>query len=146
MKGGLHELTAPLQPGTAIYIAHPPRWLLDDVVRVAVKDPSARIPRVPAHRRPRATQRRAVARSADELHGAGIDQILLVAGDAATPAGPYASSLQVLGTRATVDCGITTVAVAGHPKGHKLISSEALWDALRDKQAFAERTGQTCRW
>src|SRR6185369_4031522 len=56
-------------------------------------------------------------------------------------AGPYASALEVLATGATVDCGITTVAVAGHPEGHRLISSEQLWDALRDKQAFAQRTG-----
>ena len=40
-----------------------------------------------------------------------------------------------------MSAGITTVAVAGHPGGQPCIAEDALWAALKVKQAFAERTG-----
>jgi methylenetetrahydrofolate reductase (NADPH) len=139
----LRELTAHLRAGTTVYIAHPPRWLLQDVVRVAVK-----IRKLGFHARPHIVARalhseRQLRAVLSELNAAGIEQMLLVAGDANAPAGPFSSAMEVLGTGATVDCGMKTVAVAGHPEGHQVIGRSLLWDALQSKQAFAQRTG-TC--
>lgn len=137
----LRELTAHLRVGTTVYVAHPSRWLLQDVVRVAVK-----IRKLGFHACPHIVARalhseRQLRAALSELNAAGIEQLLLVAGDANAPAGPFSSTVEVLGTGATVDCGMRTVAVAGHPEGHQVIGQSLLWDALRTKQAFAQRTG-----
>jgi len=139
-EGRLRELTAPLRPGTAIYVAHPPRWTLQDVVRVAIRIRELGFPACPHIVARALTSERQLRLALSELRAAGIEQVLLVGGDTPVPAGPYSSALKVLETGATVDCGITTVAVAGHPEGHPSIAPELLWDALRAKQAFALRT------
>lgn len=137
----LPELTALLRPGTTVYVAHPPRWLLQDVVRVAVKIQQLGLPARP-HIVARMLQSERQLRTAlSELNGAGIEQILLVAGDAATPVGPYSSSIDVLESGGMLGGGMKTVAVAGHPEGHRMIAPNRLWEALRAKQAFAQRTG-----
>ena len=137
----LPELATHLRAGTTVYIAHPPRWLLQDVVRMAIKVRKRGWEARP-HIVARALQsERALRAALGELNAAGIDQMLLIAGDATAPVGPFASTLEVLATGATTDCGFTTVAVAGHPEGHKLIGPTLLWDALRAKQTFADATG-----
>ena len=137
----LPEVTAYLSPGTTVYIAHPPRRQLPDVVRVAIK-----VQKLGFLARPHILARelqseRHLRVALSELNAAGIEQILLVAGDQNFAAGPFPSTLEVLNTGATVDCGIRTVGVAGHPEGHPVIGPSLLWDALRIKQSFAERTG-----
>lgn len=137
----LPQVMAHLAPGTSVYIAHPPRRLLQDVVRVAAKVQKLGFQASP-HILARELQSEKQLRSAlMALNAAGIEQMLLVAGDQNSAAGPFPSTLEVLDTGATVDCGIKTIAVAGHPEGHKVIGPSLLWDTLRAKQAFAERTG-----
>jgi methylenetetrahydrofolate reductase (NADPH) len=76
-----------------------------------------------------------------ELRDHGVEQILLIAGDREQPVGKFTSTLEVLDTGATVDAGMMCLGVAGHPEGHKSVGPTALWNALRFKQAFADRTG-----
>lgn len=137
----LPEVMTHLPTGTTVYIAHPPRRLLRDVMRAAIK-----VRKLGHLARPHILARelqseRHLREALTELNAAGIDQILLVAGDQNFAAGPFPGTLEVLETGATVDCGIKSVAVAGHPEGHKVIGPSLLWDSLRLKQAFAERTG-----
>lgn len=137
----LPEVMAHLPPGATVYIAHPPRRLLQDVVRVAIK-----VQKLGHLARPhilaRELQSEGHLRMAlADLNAGGIEQMLLVAGDQNSAAGPFPSTLEVLNTGATVDCGMKTIGVAGHPEGHPVIGPSLLWDALRLKQAFAERTG-----
>ncbi|HYM86270.1 MAG TPA: hypothetical protein VET30_05980, partial [Pseudoxanthomonas sp.] len=137
----LPEVAAYLSPGATVYIAHPPRRQLPDVVRLAIKVQKLGFLARP-HILSRELQSERHLRSAlTELNAAGIEQILLVAGDQNFAAGPFPSTLEVLNTGATVDCGIKIVGVAGHPEGHPVIGPSLLWDALRIKQSFAERTG-----
>ena len=37
------------------------------------------------------------------------------------------------------DAGLTSLGVAGHPEGHRAVDTPTLWEALRAKQAYAER-------
>jgi methylenetetrahydrofolate reductase (NADPH) len=67
----------------------------------------------------------------------GISGLYLIGGDAATPAGPYDSALQVLEALQHIDHGITRIGVACYPEGHPKISDAALAEALREKQPFA---------
>ena len=137
----LPALAALLPRGTTLYVAHPPRRHLRDVVRTAISAQRLGFAARP-HIVARALDSEQHLRDAlDELRAAGIAQILLIAGDRSATSGPFSSTLELLATGATVDCGMTTVAVAGHPEGHRAIGPSLLWDALLAKQAFAQRTG-----
>ncbi|MEQ1579860.1 MAG: methylenetetrahydrofolate reductase [Steroidobacteraceae bacterium] len=137
----LPQLAALLPAGTTVYVAHTPKLGLDDVVRFAIRVQQAGF-RASAHIVARALESEVRLRDAlTRLGEAGCDRILLVAGDYATPVGPFSSTIDVLESGATVSAGMTTVAVAGHPEGNPAIPDAALWSALEAKQAFAARTG-----
>ena len=137
----LPDLAALLPAQTDVYVVHPPLAKLHDVVRTARavrKQGWQACPHLVArdlHSEPE------LRRALGELCAHGIDRILLVAGDRNSPAGPYSDTLDVLATGATVDCGITTIAVVAYPEGHRAIGPGLLWEALAIKQAFAARTG-----
>lgn len=137
----LPALQAILPLGTSVYIAHPPHSTLHDVVhaaRIVQAAGFAACPHIVARRLRGPDELRAAL---DELHEVGIDRILLVAGDLGVPLGPFESSLAVLQSGITVDCGIRNIGVAGHPEGNRVIGQVPLWTALAGKQAFAERSG-----
>jgi methylenetetrahydrofolate reductase (NADPH) len=137
----LESLVGLLPPGTTVYVAHTPKAQMFDVVRVAAKVQSLGFrasPHCVARRLASEAMLREGLRQARE---AGIEQVLLVAGDLTPPAGPFTSTLELLDTGAITDAGITHVGVAGHPEGHPAVDSETLWKALAYKQAFAQRTG-----
>jgi methylenetetrahydrofolate reductase (NADPH) len=71
----------------------------------------------------------------------GVKQVLVVAGDNATPEGTITSGLQVLESGLLEKYGVRTVGVAGHPEGHREVSEPVLGDALRRKNVYAEKTG-----
>jgi methylenetetrahydrofolate reductase (NADPH) len=137
----LPDLRSQLVPGTTVYVAFPPRARLHDVVRVSTKVQRLGLRACP-HIVARALESEHTLRLAlAELRDAGIAQILLVGGDQKEPVGPFPNTLQVLETGAIVDSSITTVAVAGHPEGSRVVGPSLLWESLREKQAFAKRTG-----
>jgi len=72
---------------------------------------------------------------------AGVRQVLVVAGDIASPAGQISSTLQILDSGLLEKHHIKTVGVAGHPEGHPTVSDGALRDALRRKNAYSRKTG-----
>jgi methylenetetrahydrofolate reductase (NADPH) len=72
---------------------------------------------------------------------AGVDRVLIVAGDRATPAGPYDSSLAVMQTEIFQKLGVTRIAVSGFPEGNPNISDVVLDEALTAKIAFARHAG-----
>lgn len=130
-----------LSPGARIYVAHPPSAKLADVVRVAGKLQSQGFRAVPhlAARRIASTEQLKAALA--ELRAAGVDELLLIAGDRSQPAGEFSSTLQILSSGALIDAGFGTLGIAGHPEGHKQIGPTSLWAALAEKQEYAERTG-----
>jgi len=137
----LPELAAVLRAGTAVYVDHPSKATLGQVVRasLAVQRSGFRAtPHIAARRIANAqTLRLALA----ELRAGGVEQILLVAGDVEHPAGEFTSTLDIFESGILERSGIMRVGVAGHPEGNKSVGLMLLWDALRIKQQFAERTG-----
>lgn len=130
-----------LPPGTSVFVAHTPKATLSDVVETAVRVEATGLratPHIAARRIDSADALRAAARA---LAAGGVTQVLAIAGDRDKAAGPYASSLELLQSGILLDAGIRRVAVAAHPEGHRAIGPSRLWDALRDKQAFARRAG-----
>ncbi len=71
---------------------------------------------------------------------AGVERVLVIAGALAVPAGPFADSMQLLDSGVFDRYGITSIGLAGHPEGSPDMSDEAILDALRWKNGFAERT------
>ena len=75
---------------------------------------------------------------------AGVKQALLLAGGVSQPAWRIHSSMQLLETGLFDKAGFTRLHVAGHPEGNRDIDPDggdaAVMEALRWKQAFAERT------
>jgi methylenetetrahydrofolate reductase (NADPH) len=136
----LPALANRLPAGTTVYVGHTPKASLEDVVRIALKLETLGLRASPHIVARRLISERALRAALRELREGGVEQILVIAGDRDPPVGKFSSTAEVLETGATVEVGIMTVAVAGHPEGHKAIGPSTLWSALRHKQSFAERT------
>lgn len=136
----LPALVNKLPAGTTVYVAHTPKASLDDVVRVAAKAQSLGFRASPHIVARRLESERALRAALGELKEAGVEQVLFVAGDREQPV-KFTSTLEVIDTGATVDAGIMSIGVAGHPEGHRHVGPTVLLSALKHKQAFAERTG-----
>lgn len=137
----LPQLAEHLPRGMAVYVAHTPKASVEDVARVASKLQALGFtasPHIVARRLP---SEQALRSALYILCAAGVQQVLLVAGDLDRPAGPFTSTLEVLDTGLLQEAGLKRIGVAGHPEGHPAIRPEAQLAALRHKQAFAERTG-----
>jgi methylenetetrahydrofolate reductase (NADPH) len=70
---------------------------------------------------------------ADLAEQAQIDRAFVVAGDLATPAGPYFDALAVIRSGLLAKYGVRNVGISGYPEGHPDFPAEKLWQALRDK-------------
>lgn len=137
----LPDLIAVLPAGTAVYVAHPPKATLGQVVRAALAVRHCGFLATP-HIAPRRIANAQTLRMAlAELRSGGIEQILLVAGDAEQPAGEFTSTLDVFESGILERSAIKRIGVAGHPEGNKAVGPMLLWEALKVKQSFAERTG-----
>jgi methylenetetrahydrofolate reductase (NADPH) len=141
----LPDLPRYLPPGASIYVAHPPKTDIRDVLRLAAR--LVQLGFVPfPHIAAREVHSEASLRASfNEMRESGITQILLIAGDRKDPAGPYSSAVEILESGLTVDAAIKTISVAGHPEGNRTIGPTRLKEALQIKQAFADRTGTDLR-
>lgn len=70
-----------------------------------------------------------------------VRQVLLIAGDRVSPAGPFASSLDALRSGALQRNGIIDIAVAAHPEGHPRIADAELRRAEKEKAELARASG-----
>jgi methylenetetrahydrofolate reductase (NADPH) len=129
-------------PGTRLYIPHTPSTNFRDTVSLAARLRSEGMEPVP-----HVVARRFASLSvlddflARLTEDAGVAQVLVVAGDMATPAGQVTSALQVLESGLLEKYRIRTVGVAGHPEGHPAVGDPVLRDALKRKNAYAQKTG-----
>jgi methylenetetrahydrofolate reductase (NADPH) len=137
----LPRLAALLPAGSCVHVAHTPRATLDQVVHLSLAVQQFGLCACPHIVARRIASRSALRSALRELKRGGVEQILLVAGDLDQSLGAFSSTLEILDSGATVEAGIRSIGVAGHPEGHRAIGPEALWRALAQKQAFAERTG-----
>ena len=134
------ELVGVLPKGITIYVAHTPKASLDDVVRVALQVQRLGFRASPHIVARRLESERALRTALGQLTEAGVEQVLLVAGDPPNPPA-YKSTLEVIATGAIEQAGIKVASVAGHPEGHKHVDDAELLAALKYKQAWGERSG-----
>ncbi|HEU4593302.1 MAG TPA: methylenetetrahydrofolate reductase [Steroidobacteraceae bacterium] len=139
----LEEMARILPAGFPVYVANTPKTSPDDVVRVAL-----RLQRLGLTASPHVIARRVAdaARLRERLRtlaAAGVQQVLLVAGDMAIPNGAFSSTVELLESGVVQEAGIRRVGVAGHPEGHPVVPDDVLWQALERKQAIAREAGLT---
>ena len=72
---------------------------------------------------------------------AGAHRVLLIGGDQTTPAGPYASTMDILEEGILAKYEIKETGFAGYPEGHPRIDQSALDEALSEKIAVARAQG-----
>ncbi|WP_297444066.1 methylenetetrahydrofolate reductase [Acidocella sp.] len=65
--------------------------------------------------------------------GAGVERLLVLAGDRADPRGPYQDALSLIETGLLAAHGIRQVVISGYPEGHPRLSDACLTRAMRDK-------------
>ena len=141
----VEDPAALLPAGTRVYIAHIDGTPIEDMVAAARRLAEAGftvMPHFPARIiADVATLEDWIARYQGE---AGVHEALLLAGGVSQPAGEFHSSMQLAETGLFDRAGFTRLHVAGHPEGNRDIDTDGgeriVMDALRWKQAFAERT------
>ena len=139
----VEDLRALLPPGTRVYIAHIDGTPIEDMVATAKRiatEGFAVMPHFPARSiADAATLADWIARYQGE---AGVTEALLLAGGRAEPVGTFGASMQLIDTG--LFDSFTRLHVAGHPEGNRDVdpdgSDRGVMEALRWKQAFADRT------
>ena len=134
-------LAGHLPRGTFVYVPFPPKARWPDTIAACEQVLAAGmkpVPHLPARS----------VRSAGELDDwlsalveAGVDSLMLVAGDRATPAGPYPDTPALLDSGRLAEHGIRRIGVTSYPEGHPLVGQTDLDEALRRKTEYARATG-----
>lgn len=141
----IEDFRALLPQETRVYIAHIEGTPIDEMVATAARlnaEGFTVMPHFPARIiKDKAMLGDWIARYQGE---ADVKQALLLAGSVTTPHGDFESSMQLMETGLFDAAGFERLHVAGHPEGNKDIDpnggTAAVDDALRWKQAFAERS------
>ncbi|MGF6416869.1 methylenetetrahydrofolate reductase (NADPH) [Stenotrophomonas sp. AN71] len=147
------EVSAKAMPALHAEAARIPRGTTISIPYLANEDDDARLaatravrelgfepmPHLSARRiASRATLERFMERAASE---AGVERCLLIAGDLAAPAGPFADSASIIESGLLERCGIKVVGIGGHPEGHPVMNSDERWQVLQRKCEGIEAHG-----
>jgi len=79
-----------------------------------------------------------VTRAVDE---SGVESCFVIAGDAASPKGPFADSASLIETGVFERSGIKRIGVGGHPEGHPVMDESQRWEVLERKCRSIESRG-----
>lgn len=131
-----------LPRGTRLYVSHLPKQSWDDTLRAcrAVAEAGFEpIPHVPVRlMESEAALDRFLERAVNDSH---VREVLLIAGDYSTVAGPYAAVADVLRSGILVRHGLRRVSLAGHPEGHPKVALEEIRRAEVEKAELAKEAG-----
>jgi methylenetetrahydrofolate reductase (NADPH) len=126
-----------LPEGARVTVTCSSRIGIDRTLDVAVqlaKQGFRAVPHIPARQVPSLEW---LQRSVERLLSVGIDDALVLGGDASPPAGPYSSALELLRSPALSSGPFPNVGIAGYPEGHPLISDDELRRFRRMKAEYA---------
>ncbi len=130
-----------LDPGTTVFVNHPPSVTHHDIVAACVRLHRAgyvAVPHVAARRLASFTQASDFLQRA--VGEAGVERILLIGGDD-SPTGPFRASLDLLATGVVERSGVQHVSFGGYPEGHPAIDTNTL-DFGTACQGFAGAPGR----
>jgi methylenetetrahydrofolate reductase (NADPH) len=138
----LEASKALLPSGKKVYVSHLPKqtWAQTlDACRAVSKAGFVPIPHIPV--RLLENDRALDNFLADAVRGAGVHEVLLIAGDYPHPIGPYATVAEVLRTGTLGEHGFKRVSLAGHPEGHPKVPLAEIRRAEREKAQLAISLG-----
>lgn len=128
-----------LPGGTRVYITDVGVDPVADLIEAARKVTEmgyAAVPHIPARR---IESRDALhARLSGMVNEGGVDDVLIIAGEADEQMGPFSSSLEVLRTGLIDELGIRHVGIGGHPEGNPAYGDDDIMGVLKEKAAFNE--------
>lgn len=128
--------------GTRVYITDIGTDTADDLTAAARRVHDLGYTPVPHFASRRLTTRAALEeRIRRATQEAGVRDVLVIGGGLDRPAGEFASTMEVLNTGLFEKYGVAEMGVAGHPEGSPDFSEAAAYQALREKQDFAARSG-----
>ncbi len=140
----IEAMRANLPPGTRIYLSAVPNRPLEDVVAAATAIRTAGLEPVPHIAARNFPSTDALGDILGRLRAdAAVREIMVIAGDRDTPAGPLQGALDVITSGLLQRHGINTVGIAGYPDGHPRIATPELERLLAAKREAAERDGLT---
>jgi methylenetetrahydrofolate reductase (NADPH) len=123
--------------GTRVYLSAPPRQsverVLDAVARLRAGG-LAPVPHLAARHFASAAEIEDFLRA---LAGAGVEQVLVLAGDREGPAGPFADAAAVIRSGLLQRHGFRRIGISGYPEGHPRIADAVLARARAEKLAAA---------
>ena len=130
-----------VRPQTPVYITFLPGSDFDATIALATRLRREGFDPVPHFAARSIPDRAFLERNLERLRGeANISRVLLIGGAVPTPVGEFSDSMQLLETGLFDRHGIKMIGLAGHPEGSPDISDEGIRQALKWKNAFAERT------
>jgi methylenetetrahydrofolate reductase (NADPH) len=131
-----------LPAGTPVYVNHMPKRPLEATLKalIALREANLEpVPHIAARRVGSRAEAEAFFAKAQRL--AGVAKILMLGGDVAEPAGPYADAAALLRESFIAMSGVKQVGLAGYPEGHPRIATGTLNAALADKIELARAAG-----
>ncbi len=135
------SFAALLPPGTRVFVTFVPGETVDAVLPVIdrlAREGMRPVPHVAARNLIAEATFQHLVRGA---YACGAREALVIGGGARRPAGPYASSLDLLESGLFEGLGYTRLHVAGHPEGSPDIPDAELARALLAKNAWSARSG-----
>ncbi len=131
-----------LREGTVVYITFLPGSDFNDTVDVAVRLRKEGFIPVPHFAARSISNEQVLEENIKRVVGeAGVDWVLAIAGAVDKPLGNFNDSMQLLQTGLFEKHGIHKIGVAGHPEGSPDMSDNAILDAMRWKNAYAQQSG-----
>jgi 5,10-methylenetetrahydrofolate reductase len=131
-----------LRSGTTVYITFLPGADFEDTIAVAKRLKQEGFNPVPHFAARSVPSTAFLERNLQRLQQeVGLTQVLVIGGAVDEPVGEFSDSMQLLETGLFDRYGINRIGVAGHPEGSPDITDEAIKQALKWKNDFAERTG-----
>ena len=140
------DLEGMFPPGTSVYVTDIGTDTNDTLVAAATRLRSLGYDPVPHFASRRLTSRTVledrIKRMSEE---AGVTNVLVIGGGLERQAGEFSSTMEVLESGYFDKFGVEKIGIAGHPEGSPDFSEEVAMQALRLKEAFAQRTGAQLR-
>ena len=130
-----------LPQGTRVYITDVGVDPLEDMISASRKVTDMgyqTVPHIPARRIE--SEAALETRLSGMVNEAGVNDILIIAGEADEQMGPYSQTLEILQTGLIDKLGIGHVAVGGHPEGNPAYAGRDVMDVLRDKVGFGAQS------
>ncbi|VAV98478.1 hypothetical protein MNBD_ALPHA06-768 [hydrothermal vent metagenome] len=125
---------------TAVYIAQLPDQSFEQIVDAALKLQQAGVVAVPHLAVRKVSSKSWLRQQFTKLQQAGVQQILVIAGDRAVEQPVFSSSFALMQTGWLEKFGFTKVGIAGHPEGLGFASKEKTTQILLQKCAYAKQS------